>query len=164
MVEKTHKVVISGKITGIRMRSRFRGTYSHAIDTKGRIIIPVRFREALGDTFVVTKGFDGCLYAFPQEEWEAFEDKLRALPLNNQDARQLSHFFIGGACDAEPDKQGRILLPQSLLTHAAIVREAVIVGMGGRLEIWSAERWESAGEAGNIDDIASAMNAYGLSI
>lgn len=164
MVEKTHIVVISGRVTGIRMRSRFRGNYSHAIDTKGRIIIPVKFREALGESIVVTKGFDGCLYAFPQEEWEAFEDKLRALPLNNQDARQLSHFFIGSACEAEPDKQGRILLPQSLLAHAGIGKEAVVVGMGGRLEIWSAERWERAGEADNIDDIASAMNAYGLSI
>ena len=126
--------------------------------------MPVRFREALGDSFVVTKGFDGCLYAFAQDDWDVFEEKLDDLSLINPDARKLNRFFLGGACEAEPDKQGRILLPPSLLHHAAIEKEAVVVGMGNRLEIWSAERWEGASVYEDIEDIAAAMNAYGLRI
>ena len=146
------------------MGSTFRGNYSHQVDAKGRIIIPVKFREGLGASFVVTKGFDGCLYAFAPEEWDAFDAKLRALPLDNENARKLTRFFIGGASEAEPDKQGRILLPQPLLAYADIAKEAVVVGMGARLEIWSEARWADASTFEDIEEIASAMSAYGLRI
>lgn len=146
------------------MSKAFRGNYSHAIDAKGRIIIPARFREGLGASFVVTKGFDGCLYAFAQEEWEIFDKKLQDLPLDNADARKLTRFFIGGACEAEPDKQGRILLPVSLLSHADIEKEAVVVGMGSRVELWSEARWNDASTFEDIEEIAQAMSTYGLRI
>ena len=146
------------------MSQAFRGNYSHQVDQKGRIIIPVKFREGLGASFVVTKGFNGCLYAFAPDAWEAFDEKLRALPLDNADARKLTRFFIGGAFEAEPDKQGRILLPQALKSHAAIEKEAVVVGMGSRVELWSEARWNDASTFEDIEEIAAAMSTYGLSI
>ena len=148
------------------MSSTFRGNYSHSIDAKGRIIIPVKFREALeeGESFVVTKGFDGCLYAYAPKEWDEFEKRLGELPLDNADARKLTRFFLGGASDAEPDRQGRVLLPESLLNHADIQSEAVVVGMGRRLEIWSRERWEGASSFDDIEEIATAISTYGLRI
>ncbi len=141
----------------------FKGEYSHTIDAKGRLIIPSRLREQLGDRFVVTKGLDGCLFVFDSDGWDAFEDKLRALPMDNRDARMLSRFFLAGAADAEVDKQGRILLPAALLGHAGIDKEAVVIGAGNRVEIWSRERWDTT-SFDDIDDIASKMAAYGLSI
>ena len=92
----------------------FMGEYNHTIDTKGRLIIPSKFRDELGDEFVVTKGLDGCLFVFPNQAWQEFEEKLRALPLTNKSARQFSRFFVAGATPCELDKQGRILLPATL--------------------------------------------------
>ena len=92
----------------------FMGEYNHTIDAKGRLIIPAKFREPLGEEFVLTRGLDGCLYIYPMDEWEAFEEKLRALPLTNKDARAFSRFFVAGATTCELDKQGRILVPQTL--------------------------------------------------
>ena len=144
------------------MTPQFRGNYSHSIDAKGRIIIPVKFRDALGDSFVVTRGVGGCLYAFAQEEWEEFAAKFDELPLYDENARKMKYFFVGGAFDVEPDKQGRVLLPESLLAHAQIEKEAVVVGMGTRLEIWSTERWSEAFAFEESSDITAAMSAYDL--
>lgn len=126
--------------------------------------MPAKFRELLGETFVVTKGFDGCLFVFSEEGWEAFEEKLQALPMDKPEARMLGRFFIAGAIDAETDKQGRILIPQNLLTHAKIDKEAVIAGVGNRAEIWSKEEWEKASTFDDINSIAAKMSEYGLSI
>lgn len=141
----------------------FKGEYSHTIDDKGRLIIPSRLREQLGEGFVVTKGLDGCLFVFDREGWENFEDKLRALPMDNRDARMLSRFFLAGASDAELDKQGRVLLPANLISHAELAKDVVVIGAGNRVEIWSRERWNDT-SFDNIDDIADKMAAYGLSI
>lgn len=92
----------------------FMGEYNHTIDVKGRLIIPVKFRESLGDEFVITKGLDGCLFVYTDEEWQNFENKLRTLPLTNKNARQFTRFFLAGAAACEVDKQGRILIPQVL--------------------------------------------------
>ena len=146
------------------MGKRFRGEYSHSVDQKGRLIIPAKFRELLGDEFVVTKGFDGCLFVFAQDGWEQFEAKLQALPMDKPEARMLGRFFIAGAIDAEVDKQGRILLPQNLLQHARIDKEAVIAGVGNRAEIWSKAEWEKASTFDDINGIAAKMSEYGLSI
>ncbi len=142
----------------------FKGEYSHSIDAKGRLIIPSKFREALGDQFVVTKGFDGCLFVFDNEGWENFETKLQSLPMDKPEARTLSRFFIAGAIDAEVDKQGRILIPSNLISYAAIGKEAVIAGVGNRAEIWSSERWNDTTSFEDINDIAAKMSEYGLSI
>ncbi len=146
------------------MGTAFKGEYSHSIDAKGRLIIPAKFREILGEQFVVTKGFDGCLFVFAQEGWEAFEEKLQALPMDKPEARVLTRFFIAGAIDVEVDKQGRILLPANLLGHAKIEKEAVIAGVGNRAEIWSKEEWEKASTFDDINGIAAKMSEYGLSI
>jgi MraZ protein len=126
--------------------------------------MPAKFRELLGETFVVTKGFDGCLFVFSQEGWDAFEEKLQALPMDKPEARMLGRFFIAGAIDAEVDKQGRILIPSNLLAHAGIEKEAVIAGVGNRAEIWSKAEWEKASTFDDINSIAAKMSEYGLSI
>jgi MraZ protein len=142
----------------------FKGEYSHSIDAKGRLIMPAKFRELLGEQFVVTKGFDGCLFVFSQEGWDAFEEKLQALPMDKPEARMLGRFFIAGAIDAEVDKQGRINIPANLLQHAGIEKEAVIAGVGNRAEIWSKAEWEKASTFDDINGIAAKMSEYGLSI
>ncbi|WP_035773129.1 division/cell wall cluster transcriptional repressor MraZ [Butyrivibrio sp. VCD2006] len=146
------------------MGKAYKGEYSHSIDAKGRLIIPAKFRDLLGEQFVVTKGFDGCLFAFDQEGWDAFEEKLKALPMDIKDARMIARFFMAGADDVELDKQGRILLKANWLTHAAIDKEAVVAGVGNRVEIWSKEKWEDASTFDDIDSIAAKMSEYGLSI
>ena len=126
--------------------------------------MPAKFRELLGEQFVVTKGFDGCLFVFSESGWEAFEEKLQALPMDKPEARMLGRFFIAGAIDAEVDKQGRILIPANLLAHAKIEKEAVIAGVGNRAEIWSKAEWENASTFDDLNSIAAKMSEYGLSI
>ena len=105
----------------------FMGEYSHTIDAKGRIIVPAKFRESLGDNFVVTKGLDNCLFVYTSEDWRKFEEKLRTLPLTNKDARKFTRFFLAGAAEMEIDKQGRILIPSVLREFAALEKDVVIV-------------------------------------
>ncbi len=142
----------------------FMGEYNHAIDTKGRLIIPSKFREELGEEFVVTKGLDGCLFVFPNEAWQEFENKLRSLPLANKSARQFSRFFVAGASSCELDKQGRILLPSSLREFAGLEKEVVLTGMLNRVEIWSKEKWLENNSYDDMDEIAEQMMDLGLSI
>ncbi|MCI5994651.1 MAG: division/cell wall cluster transcriptional repressor MraZ [Blautia sp.] len=142
----------------------FMGEYNHSIDTKGRLIIPSRFREELGDEFVVTKGLDGCLFVFPDHEWRAFEEKLRTLPLTNKSARQFARFFVAGATPCELDKQGRILLPQTLREFAGLEKDVVLTGMLNRIEIWSKAKWAENSSYDDMDDIAEQMTDLGLSI
>ena len=106
----------------------FMGEYSHTIDAKGRLIIPSKFREQLGEEFVLTKGLDGCLSIYPNDEWAAFEEKLRALPLTNKNARTFSRFFVAGATSCELDKQGRILVPATLREFAGLEKDVVLTG------------------------------------
>ncbi len=140
----------------------FMGEYNHTIDAKGRLIIPSRLRDALGDEFVVTKGLDGCLFAYPKEEWSAFEEKLGALPLTNSNARKFSRFFLAGAAVAELDKQGRILIPPVLREFAKLEKEVVLVGVSRRVEIWSKERWAEANTFDDVEEIAEHMEGLGL--
>lgn len=143
-------------------KARFRGEYSHAIDAKGRLIIPAKYREALGEEFMISKGLDGCLCVFTMEEWEIFEEKLNSFSSLNADARDLRRFFISGSEDSRLDKQGRILIPAQLLAYAGITDNAVVAGVGNRLEIWSADRWKEASVFDNINDIAAKMESNGL--
>ena len=119
----------------------FMGEYNHTIDAKGRLIIPSRFRELLGEEFVLTRGLDGCLSIYPMDEWVAFEEKLRALPLTNKDARTFSRFFVAGATACQLDKQGRILVPQTLRQFAGLDKDVVLTGNLNRIEVWSKEKW-----------------------
>ncbi|GGN49222.1 MULTISPECIES: division/cell wall cluster transcriptional repressor MraZ [Oceanobacillus] len=120
----------------------FMGEYKHNVDTKGRMIVPAKFREELGDTFVVTRGLDKCLFAYPMNEWKIIEDKLKQLPLTKKDARAFTRFFFSGAVECEVDKQGRINIPSTLRTYAALEKECVVIGVSDRVEIWAGEKWE----------------------
>ena len=142
----------------------FMGEYNHSIDQKGRLIVPSKFREQLGNEFVVTKGLDGCLFVYSNEEWQRIEEKFREIPLTTKDARKFSRFFFAGAATCEVDKQGRILLPSNLREYAAIEKEVVSVGVLSRVEIWSKYRWSENGDYDDMDEIAEHMAELGLGI
>lgn len=140
----------------------FMGEFDHSIDAKGRIIIPAKFREDLGDSFVVTLGLDGCLFAYPNKEWEAFVAKLQTLP-GTKEARQMQRYFMAMASACETDKQGRILIPAKLRENAGLDKDIVFVGVLNKIEIWSKERWDSNNDYGDMDSIAEHMSQYGIS-
>lgn len=144
----------------------FMGEYNHTIDVKGRLIIPSKFRESLGDSFVVTKGLDGCLFAYDNQGWSAFEEKLKGLPLSRKDNRQFARFFLAGAAEVEVDKQGRILLPANLREFAGLEKDVVLAGVASRIEIWSRSRWDGLQqeEEDSMEDIAERMSELGLGI
>ena len=144
----------------------FMGEYNHTIDAKGRLIVQAKFREILGDIFIVTKGLDGCLFVYPNDEWTRFEEKLKSLPLTNKNARQFTRFFLAGAAACEVDKQGRILLPQVLREFASLEKDVVLVGVASRIEIWSRERWDESMNTydGDMDEVAENIESLGFSI
>ncbi|MBO0959214.1 division/cell wall cluster transcriptional repressor MraZ [Neobacillus sp. MM2021_6] len=120
----------------------FMGEYHHSIDIKGRMIVPSKFRDELGDIFIITRGLDQCLFGYPVSEWELIEEKLKGLPLTKKDARAFTRFFFSGATESELDKQGRINIPAPLLQYAKLEKECVILGVSNRIEIWSKQIWE----------------------
>ncbi|RCX22818.1 division/cell wall cluster transcriptional repressor MraZ [Fontibacillus phaseoli] len=120
----------------------FMGEFQHSIDEKGRIIIPAKFRDLLGSSFVVTRGLDQCLFVYPLQEWEVLEQKLKALPLMKSDARAFTRFFFSGATECEWDKQGRVNLPSNLRQYAKLEKDCVVLGVSNRVEIWSRDTWE----------------------
>lgn len=120
----------------------FFGEYQHTMDPKGRVILPSKFREELGDSFIITKGLDECLFVYSKSEWERIEQKLRELPLNRKDARAFMRFFFSGASQCEVDKQGRVLIPQNLREYASLKKDLMIIGVSTRVEIWSLEKWQ----------------------
>ncbi len=143
----------------------FMGEYNHTIDAKSRLIIPSKFREVLGDEFVVTKGLDGCLFVFDNTEWTAFEEKLQKLPsLTNPDVRKFVRFFMAGATSVEVDKQGRILIPNSLKDFAGLEKDVVLIGAGSRMEIWSKERYENTVTYDDMEEVAQQLSGLGLGI
>ena len=142
----------------------FIGEYEHNIDAKGRVTMPVKLREDIGDTFIVTKGLDGCLFAYSQTEWKNFEEKLKSLPLTNKNARDFVRFFLSGAIECEIDKQGRFLIPGNLRNYAKLEKETIIIGVGTRIEIWNKEEWTRYSSDENIsaDEIAENMTMLGI--
>ncbi|MBE5900870.1 MAG: division/cell wall cluster transcriptional repressor MraZ [Lachnospiraceae bacterium] len=141
----------------------FMGEYNHTIDAKGRVIVPSKFREQLKDEFVITKGFDGCLYGYTMEEWANIEEKFKTLTLTSKDARKFLRFFFSGAATCEVDKQGRILIPPNLREYAGLEKDIVSAGVFSRIEIWSKDRWlENTYE--DMDEIAEHLAEMGLSI
>ncbi|MCT2538067.1 division/cell wall cluster transcriptional repressor MraZ [Aquibacillus koreensis] len=121
----------------------FMGEFQHNIDTKGRIIVPAKFREGLGDMFVLTRGLDQCLFAYPMNEWRLLEEKLKKLPLTKKDARAFTRFFFSGAVECEVDKQGRINIPAPLRKYAFLEKECVVIGVSNRIEFWANSEWEN---------------------
>ena len=119
----------------------FMGEYHHNIDTKGRLIVPAKFREDLGEMFILTRGLDQCLFGYPLNEWKIIEEKLKGLPMTKKDARAFTRFFFSGATESEIDKQGRINISSPLLNYAKLEKECVILGVSNRIEIWSQDIW-----------------------
>lgn len=142
----------------------FMGRYNHTIDPKGRLSIPSKYREILGDEFVVSKGMDDCLYVYANDDWKVFEGKLASLPLMSEEARQFARFFLSGAQAVTVDKQGRILMPQDLRDFAGLEKDVVLAGMGSRIEIWSLERWKANNDSIDINAISKGVMNLGLTI
>ncbi len=141
----------------------FMGEYNHSIDAKGRVIVPSKFREQLGEEFVITKGFDGCLYGYTMEEWANIEEKFKSVNLTSKDARKFLRFFFSGAATCEVDKQGRILIPTVLREYAGLDKDIVSAGVYSRIEIWSKDRWEE-NSYDDMDEIAENLAEIGISI
>lgn len=140
----------------------FTGSYEHVVDNKGRLIIPSKFREELGEKFIITFGLDGCLYIYPMEKWESFLEQLHNLP-SGKKSRELQRYFLAAAVESEVDKQGRTLIPAMLRERANIDKNIVIVGMMGKIELWDKELWDkNNSEFGEIDEIAEQMAEFNL--
>lgn len=136
------------------------GEYQHNIDAKGRMIMPSRFREDLGDTFIVTKGLPDCLFVYSVDEWKRLEEQIRSQPMGR--SINLQRFFFSGAIDVEVDKQGRILIPQKLRAHAKLVKDVTVIGVSSRCEIWNTELWNEQTSGITSEDILNAMNDLGF--
>jgi MraZ protein len=149
-------VVECGEKWGMNM---FIGEYHHTIDEKGRIIVPAKFREELGNNFIVTRGIEDCLFVYSTENWATITNKLNSLPFTHKDARTFNRFFMSGATEVELDKQGRINLPAPLIHYANLVKDCVVIGTGDRLEIWSQESWDGFFDSTkeNVSDIAENL-------
>jgi MraZ protein len=140
----------------------FMGEYRHNIDVKGRIIIPVRFREELGDSIILTKGLDGCITVYTQEQWVSILEQLKKLPNTKKESRMYVHMLTARAAECEFDIQGRILLPQPLMEDAQIEKECVVIGVADHVEIWSRKRWDAyyslASES--FEDVAEQLTEF----
>lgn len=120
----------------------FIGEYQHNLDQKGRMAVPVKFRSALGDGAIVTRGLDHCLFVFTEQEWQELSQKLMALPMSQSNSRAFVRLMMAGAIKVGLDSQGRILLPDYLRQYAGLVKEAVVTGLYNRLEIWDKKKWQ----------------------
>ena len=142
----------------------FMGEFNHTIDAKGRMIIPSRFRFELGEKFVLTKGLDGCLTLYPRADWDEFQQKLSAMPLTNKNARTLIRFFVAGATECELDRQGRILVPQTLREFAGLDKDVVLAGSINKIEVWAKERWSENSNYEDMDAIAEGLEEIGITL
>ena len=142
----------------------FSGEYYHSIDAKGRLIIPAKLREELGDKFVITKGYDGnWLSILPMKAWEELENKLAMVPKNNKAGQKLVRYFTTGASKCELDKQGRVLIDQKLREHAGLDKEVVLAGVLERVEIWDRETYEADCDI-DLDEAMSSLAESGIEI
>ena len=142
----------------------FIGEYSHNVDQKGRLAIPIKFRDAFGQGAVVTKGLDDCLFIYTQSEWEKLAEKLAHLPISQSNTRAFSRLMLAGAMDIEMDKQGRLMLPEYLRQYAGVAKKVVITGLYNRLEVWDDQKWNiyKSGTEKSSTQIAEAMKELGV--
>lgn len=136
-----------------------KGEYQHTLDAKGRLFIPAKLREELGDSFVVTKGLDNCLFVYPREAWETLEKKIGQLPMSQNKVRR---FFLSSAIDAAVDKQGRIVVPPVLRAYAGLEHDVTIIGMLDRAEIWDRAAWDAYNGSLDAQSVAQAMESLGF--
>ena len=142
----------------------YKGEYNHTIDDKGRIIVPVKLREPLGNSFVITKGLDGCLWMFDMKQWEKVEQEIQNMPFTLLEARKLARFILAGAYDGEPDKQGRMLIPPALREYAGIEKDVVLAGVGSRVEVWAKERYMAASDFEDMNEMAEKLVELGFNL
>ena len=139
----------------------FMSEYYHSLDTKGRLIVPQKFREQLGAEFILSRGMDHCLNLYTMQEWEKFTEKLAQVPeLSNPDGRKVARFFIAGATTCEVDKQGRILIPSVLRDFAHLEKDVVLAGLGNRIEIWDKKSWEEYNCYDDVDSLAKSLEPF----
>ncbi len=140
------------------------GEYLHSIDNKGRLILPAKFRDELGDTFIATKGLDNCLFVYTRTEWAILEEKLKKLPLAKPEARAFVRFFFSGAAELDCDKQGRVLLPANLREHAGLEKDVVVIGVSTRIEVWDKTAWEEYNQkiSPTVAEIAENLADLGI--
>lgn len=142
----------------------FLGEYEHTIDQKGRLAIPVKFRNALSEGAVVARGLDGCLTLYPKREWEALAEKIALLPITDPSARAFSRFILSGAVDVEADKQGRVVLPSYLRHYAHLGAPVVVAGLYNRVEIWDQATWRKVNQESQDQSSAIAERLSDLGI
>ena len=142
----------------------FIGEYIHTLDDKGRLAIPAKFREALKQGAVVTRGLDQCLFVYTAEEWRRLAEKLAALPLGQSATRAFSRLMLAGAMDVELDKQGRMVVPEYLRSAAGLKKDVVLAGLYNRLEMWDADVWEKYKTATESESnaLAEKMGELGI--
>lgn len=142
----------------------FIGEYEHVLDAKNRTSVPAKFREELGERFIITRGLDNCLFIYTLDEWKKFEEKLKTLPFTSKDARAFTRFFFSSANECEMDKQGRIVIPSTLKQYANLEKEVVSIGVSSRIELWNKNAWIAYNDYDNInpDEIAEKMQALGI--
>lgn len=140
--------------------SSLMGTYSHNIDAKGRMNFPTKLRESLGDSFIITRGLDGCLFVYSREEWEVMEEKISSMPLSK--GKNVQRFFFSNAAEIEADKQGRILIPAHLREYAGLEKDVMVIGAVNRAEIWDKDRWNKLNDSFSEDMLTEAMDELGF--
>lgn len=142
----------------------FMGEYNHTIDAKGRLIIPAKIREQIGDHCVITKGLDHCITMYTEASWAKLCETLQTLSGSKAEARAIKRFYIGSAAELEFDKQGRILVPTSLREHAEIDKDVVVLGTGNTVEIWSREKYDTYNDevAESIESLAEGLEGIVL--
>lgn len=136
------------------------GTYSHNIDAKGRMNFPTKLRESLGDSFIITRGLDGCLFVYSREEWAVMEEKISSMPLSK--GKNVQRFFFSNAAEIEADKQGRILIPAHLREYAGLEKDVMVIGAVNRAEIWDKDRWNKLNDSFSEDMLTEAMDELGF--
>lgn len=136
------------------------GTYQHNIDSKGRVIMPAKFREELGSVFYITRGLDNCLSVLSKSDWDSLGEKLRGLP--SSQTKDIQRFLFSGAAELEPDKQGRVLIPQPLRDYAGLTKDVVIIGTGLKAEIWDLDRWNEYNNKVTEDNMFDLMSSLGI--
>lgn len=144
----------------------FIGQYQHSIDAKGRLSIPAKFRDALGESFVITQGPDNCLFVYAMQEWKNLEEKFKKLSFTKAKARAFSRLFFSGADAVEPDKLGRVLVAGHLRAFAGLDKEVMVIGVGNRLEIWDLAHWKSysSGLFADYEEITEDLTDFDIDI
>ena len=141
----------------------FRGEHKHSLDVKSRLILPIKFREELGESIILTKGIDTCLFGFTAQAFAALEEKVRDLPMTNESLRHFVRFFFGSSDEREFDSHGRVVIVQNLREYAQITKDVVVLGLPNRIEIWAADKWDKYTNSNHIDsNIAAQMAELGI--